>query len=85
MGTRAAACLVALLLDRDQRNRKREIGRGRNEREEVREGRKRRMKEVQDKDLCGGTELGRAGGEQARSCGRKREEKGVSGSGMVNK
>lgn len=42
---------MALLLDRDQRERKREIGREKNEREEVREGRKQRVKEVQDKDV----------------------------------
>lgn len=77
---------MALLLDRDQRERKREIGREKNEREEVREGRKQRVKEVQDKDMCGRKEWGRAGGKQARSCGsrgRKREERGVSESEMV--
>lgn len=70
---------MALLLDGDQRERKREIGRGRNEREEVREGRKQRVKEVQDKDVWK-EKIGEGSGKTGKELWEKRrmrEERGV--------
>lgn len=70
---------MALLHDRDQRERKRAIGRERNKREEVREGRKYRLKEVQDMVVW--KEWGRVGVKLERCCvsrGKKREERTAS-------